>query len=81
MTTSHFKPSTRCISATMGKYATIQGVRFTRHPDLGERDLLLGTIDACKPKGIKAIPYISTGHKLAKIFFIMQNVKKVNIES
>ena len=50
---------------TMGKYATIQGVRFSRHPDQGERDLLLETIEACKPRGIKVIPYISTGHKLA----------------
>ena len=51
--------------ATMGKYATIQGVRFTRHPDQGERDLLAEMIDACKPRGIRVVPYISTGHKLA----------------
>lgn len=50
---------------TMGKYATIQGVRFSVHPDQGNRDLLSETIEACKPKGIKVIPYISTGHKLA----------------
>ena len=51
--------------ATMGKYATIQGVRFPVHPDQGNRDLLTETIEACKPNGIKVIPYISTGHKLA----------------
>jgi hypothetical protein len=51
--------------STMGKYATIQGVRFTRHPMQGNRDLLTETIEACKPRGIKVIPYISTGHKLA----------------
>src|SRR5690554_2274447 len=50
---------------TMGKYATIQGVRFSQHADQGKRDLLQETIDACKPIGIKVIPYISTGHKLA----------------
>lgn len=50
---------------TMGKYATIQGIRFSTHPDQGKRDLLQETIDACKPKGIRVIPYISTGHKLA----------------
>jgi hypothetical protein len=50
---------------TMGKYATIQGVRFSKHPDQGERDFLAETIEACKPQGIKVIPYISTGHKLA----------------
>jgi hypothetical protein len=51
--------------ATMGKYATIHGVRFTRHPDQGDRDLLAEMIAACKPHGIKVVPYISTGHKLA----------------
>jgi hypothetical protein len=50
---------------TMGKYATIQGVRFSTHPDQGSRDLLAETIAACKPRGIKVVPYISTGHKLA----------------
>lgn len=50
---------------TMGKYATIQGVSFNTHPDQGDRDLLQETIDLCKPRGIKVIPYISTGHKLA----------------
>lgn len=49
---------------TMGKYAMIQGINFTKHPSLGNRDILQETIDACKPKGIKVIPYISTGHKL-----------------
>ena len=50
---------------TMGKYCTIQGVRFSTHPEQGDRDLLSETIKACKPRGIKVIPYISTGHKLA----------------
>ncbi|HUU27902.1 MAG TPA: alpha-amylase family protein [archaeon] len=51
--------------ATMGKYATIQGVRFSTHPDQGDRDLLKEMIAACKPRNIKVVPYISTGHKLA----------------
>ncbi len=51
--------------ATMGKYCTIQGARFSRHPDQGNRDLLAETIAACKPRGIKVVAYISTGHKLA----------------
>jgi hypothetical protein len=51
--------------ATMGKYATIQGIRFSTHPDQGDRDLLAEMIAAAKPRGIKVIPYISTGHKLA----------------
>ena len=51
--------------STMGKYATIQGVRFSRHPDQGARDVLAETIAACKPRGIRTVAYISTGHKLA----------------
>jgi hypothetical protein len=50
---------------TMGKYATIQGVRFSTCRGLGTRDLLAETIALAKPKGIRVIPYISTGHKLA----------------
>ena len=51
--------------ATMGKYAMIQGVRFSTHPELGTRDVLAETIAACKPRGIRTVAYISTGHKLA----------------
>jgi uncharacterized membrane protein len=51
--------------STMGKYCTIQGVRFSVHPDQGKRDLLAEMISACKPRGIRVVPYISTGHKLA----------------
>ena len=51
--------------STMGKYATIQGIRYPVHPDQGNRDLLAEMIAACKPRGIRVIPYISTGHKLA----------------
>ncbi len=51
--------------STMGKYATVQGIRYPVHPDQGNRDLLAEMIAACKPRGIRVIPYISTGHKLA----------------
>jgi hypothetical protein len=51
--------------STMGKYATVQGIRFSTHPDQGNRDLLAEMLTACKPRGIRVIPYISTGHKLA----------------
>lgn len=50
---------------TMGKHALIQGVRFTPHPELGRRDILAETVAACKRRGIRVVPYISTGHKLA----------------
>jgi hypothetical protein len=51
--------------ATMGKYATIQAVRFPTHPDQGDRDLLAEMIAACKPRKTRVVPYISTGHTLA----------------
>ncbi len=51
--------------STMGTFATIQGIRFSTHPDQGGRDLLAETIEACKSRGIRVLPYISTGHKLA----------------
>lgn len=51
--------------ATMGKYTTIQGVAFSRHPKQGKRDLLAETVAACKPRGIRVVPYISTMHKVA----------------
>lgn len=51
--------------ATMGKYATVQGVAFSQHPQQGKRDLLAETVAACKPHGIRVVPYISTMHKLA----------------
>jgi hypothetical protein len=51
--------------ATMGKYALVQGVRFSPHPELGKRDILAETIAACKRRGIRVVPYVSTGHKLA----------------
>lgn len=50
---------------TMGKYATIQGTRFSVNREQGNRDLLQETIEACAPRGIKVFAYISTGHKLA----------------
>jgi hypothetical protein len=66
---------------TMGKYATIQGVRFSTHPDQGNRDLLAETIAACKPKGIKVVPYISTGHKLAWSMVTKDNPEYAHVAS
>lgn len=49
----------------IGKYATIQGVRFSNHPDQRGRDLLAEMIAAARPRGIRVVAYIGTGHKLA----------------
>ncbi len=51
--------------STMGKYALVNGVRFTRLAELGDRDVLAETIAAAKPRGIRVVPYVSTMHKLA----------------
>jgi Hypothetical glycosyl hydrolase 6 len=50
--------------AAIGKYALIPGVRFTPHPELGNRDILAEVIAASKPR-VRVVPYSSTGHKLA----------------
>jgi hypothetical protein len=44
-------------TCTMGKYATIQGVRFCKNPQLGARAVLAETIAACKPRGIRTVAY------------------------
>src|SRR5512133_639675 len=49
----------------LGPYAFIQGVRFSPHPELGNRDLLAEMIAVAKPRGIKVVPYLSTGNSLA----------------
>jgi len=49
----------------IGMYATIQGVRFPVFPGQGSRDLLAEMIAAAKPRGIRVVVYIGTGHKLA----------------
>jgi len=59
-----------CRIASMGKYSYMQGVDFTPHPDLGDRDLVAETISACKPRGIIVLPYISTGNRLAETLLI-----------
>jgi hypothetical protein len=40
----------------------IPGTRFQVTPELGKRDILAECIEACKPFGIKVIPYINTSH-------------------
>jgi hypothetical protein len=40
----------------------IPGTQFVSSPDLGNRDILAECIAACKPLGIKVVPYINTSH-------------------
>jgi hypothetical protein len=51
--------------AAMGKYSFIQGIRFTPHPDIGNRDILNEALSECKSRGIRIVPYVSTGNRLA----------------
>lgn len=39
----------------------IPGTEFTVAPDLGNRDILAESIAACKPRGIKVLPYLRCG--------------------
>ena len=52
--------------AAMGKYSFIQGIRFTTHPDIGQRDILTEAVTACKARGIRVVPYVSTGNRIAE---------------
>src|SRR5665647_1148619 len=40
----------------------IPGTQFESSSDLGNRDILAECIAACKPRGIKVVPYINTSH-------------------
>jgi hypothetical protein len=40
----------------------IPGTKFQVTPELGSRDILAESIAACKPYGIRVIPYINTSH-------------------
>lgn len=39
----------------------IPGTSFPTSPDLGDRDILAETLAACKPRGIRVVPYLRTG--------------------
>jgi hypothetical protein len=42
----------------------IPGTEFKPSMNLGDRDLLAECITACKPRGIKVIPYVGTGNSI-----------------
>jgi len=46
----------------------IPGTLFKPSPDLGGRDILAECIAACKPKGIRVIPYIAASHTIKTSF-------------
>ncbi len=51
--------------ATSGNHGwLIPATEFKVHPDLGKRDILAETIAASKPRGIKVVPYVSTGNTI-----------------
>lgn len=39
----------------------IPGTEFATAPDLGDRDILAECVAACKPRGIRVVPYLRTG--------------------
>ena len=51
--------------ATSGNYWFLPGTPFQTAPDLGGRDLLAEAIAACKPRGIRVVPYVRCGGSVA----------------
>ena len=51
--------------ATSGNYWLIPGTPFATAPDLGDRDILAECVAACKPRGIRVVPYVRTGGGVA----------------
>lgn len=51
--------------ATSGNYWLIPGTPFATAPDLGDRDILAECVAACKPRGIRVVPYVRTGGAVA----------------
>lgn len=51
--------------ATSGNYWLIPGTPFGTAPDLGKRDILAECIAACKPRGIRVVPYVRAGGEAA----------------
>jgi len=51
--------------ATSGSHGfLIPATQFRVNPDLKNRDILAETIAACKPKGIKVVPYVAAGNSI-----------------
>jgi len=51
--------------ATSGNYWLIPGTQFATARDLGDRDILAECVAACKPRGIRVVPYVRTGGGVA----------------
>ncbi len=51
--------------ATSGEDWFIPGTEFKVVDDLGNRDILAECIAACKPRGIKVVPYLRTGGSIS----------------
>jgi hypothetical protein len=50
------------IAASGNHGSLIPATEFKVYPDLGKRDILMETITACKPRGIKVVPYVAAGN-------------------
>lgn len=51
--------------ATSGNYWLVPGTQFGTAPDLGQRDILAECVAACKPRGIRVVPYVRAGGEAA----------------
>ena len=51
--------------ATSGNYWLVPDTQFGTAPDLGKRDILAECVAACKPRGIRVVPYVRAGGEAA----------------
>ncbi|MFC1558400.1 beta-galactosidase trimerization domain-containing protein [candidate division KSB1 bacterium] len=56
----------------------IPGTEFTTAPDLGDRDILAECVAACKPRGIKVVPYLRTGGSIPTIIMKPEWAQRAN---
>lgn len=56
----------------------IPGTEFTTAHDLGDRDILAECVAACKPRGIRVVPYLRTGGSIPTVMMKFEWAQKMN---
>jgi len=65
--------------ATSGSCNTlIPGTEFGVAPDLDDRDILAESIEACKPRGIRVVPYLRTGGPIPTVIMKPEWAQRAN---
>ncbi|MFC2125700.1 beta-galactosidase trimerization domain-containing protein [Bacteroidota bacterium] len=56
----------------------IPGTEFGVAPDLGDRDILAESVAACKPRGIRVVPYLRTGGPIPTVIMKPEWAQRAN---